>query len=355
MISLIICTYNGEIYIEECLESVFSQTIAKDKLEIIIVDDASTDHTVEMLKKYKEKYPERITLILCEKNSHESMIITRNTGVECAKGKYIMFLDQDDCYCTDAFELLYEKMEADKDLDYIEYSYNDTNEDGVVTRTTRKNKHGMDKYEIDNEDKRKQLAKERILPGTTFAWSKIYRRSFLVDNNIRHNDREIRTGYSDNFFSGLIGCYCKKFANLYEPLYFYRNYAGSYSHASVRNDKNQFERYKVGKIYLEECARRGLLQEQREYVEFVFLRTFLVKTFHRYVMTFDPIPYKLLHKMQSYIYQNCPKYKENQIAKKWNSFDKPFEWLEQEWTPEYLDQVKEQLSKEDIKTQKGVL
>ena len=263
-----------------------------------------------------------------------------------------MFLDQDDWYRSDAFEILYEKMEEDKDLDYIEYSYSFTNEEGVVSRTTRADKQGFVKYEIRNEAERKELAKKRELPGATFAWSKIYRRSFLVDNNIRHNDGEIRTGYSDNFFSGLLGCYCKKFANLYEPLYFYRNYTGSYSHASIMNNKNEFERYKVGIVYLEECARRGLLKDRREYVEFVFLRTFLVKTFRKYIMTFDPIPYELLHKMQDYIYQNCPNYRENEIAKKWNSFDMLFEWLEQEWTPEYLDEIKNALSKEDINMQK---
>lgn len=293
MISLIIGTYNGEAFIEKCLNSVFSQTIAKELLEVIVVDDGSTDGTVELLKEYEKKHTENMTLILCEKNSKETLLVTRNIGVDYANGEYILFMDQDDWYRQDAFELLHNKIEADNELDYVEYAFHYTDYDGNITQTTSS---GGECYvfDIKNEKERVKLAQCGILPGATQVWTKIYRKSFLIDNNIYHNEGEKRTGYSDNYFSGMVVTYCKKFAKYCEPLYFYRNYVGSYSQAKKINDKNQFERCKVGLVYLEECNERELIQEKGEFIEFIFFRIFLLKTFLVFVKKFEPIPYDAL-------------------------------------------------------------
>jgi len=89
-ISVIIPTYNGEVFIAEALQSVFKQTRPVD--EIIVVDDGSSDGTIEILKKYAAK----ITLI---ENSHKgNPAFGRNAGIEKATGNFIAFLDQDDLW-----------------------------------------------------------------------------------------------------------------------------------------------------------------------------------------------------------------------------------------------------------------
>lgn len=338
MISLIIGTYNGEKFIDECLESVLSQTISKDKLEIVIVDDGSTDSTVELLKKYEQMYPDNIILVLNEKNSKETLKKTRNIGMEYANGDYICFLDQDDKYSEDAFEILHNLMEKNPDLDYIEYTLHYTNDSGEITQTTYKNKSGFFKYHIENEAIRTELAKKGILPGATFAWTKIYRKKFLIENHICHNDGELSTGYADNYFSGLVVNYVKNFGKLYQPLYLYRNYIGSYSHSKNINDKNQFERCKVGLVFYKDCQTRGLYEKNYEMVEYIFLRTFLLKTFWQFLdaQKFNPIPYEMLMFMQNQIRELCPNRSSNSILKVKKDFPELLFLLNYDWTEDFL-------------------
>ena len=89
-LSVIIPVYNVEEYIGECLESILNQPF-KD-FEIICINDGSTDNSLEVLKKYKDK-DERI-IIIDKKN--EGSGIARNTGINIARGDYLFFIDGDD-------------------------------------------------------------------------------------------------------------------------------------------------------------------------------------------------------------------------------------------------------------------
>lgn len=101
-ISVIIPVYNREKYIEKCLNSVLSQTLRE--IEIICVDDGSTDGTYDLLQGYSEKYNN--VIVLHQENQGSGP--ARNRGIECAQGKYICFMDSDDYYAQDsALEYLY--------------------------------------------------------------------------------------------------------------------------------------------------------------------------------------------------------------------------------------------------------
>ena len=101
-ISVIIPVYNAEPYLHECLDSVIRQTV-KD-IEIICVDDGSTDGSVQILNEYAAQ-DARITVIK-QNNLHAG--IARNAGIAIAKGEYLHFIDADDClYCNDVYERLY--------------------------------------------------------------------------------------------------------------------------------------------------------------------------------------------------------------------------------------------------------
>lgn len=93
LVSVIIPNYNKENYIRECIESVLGQTYTN--LEIIVVDDCSTDHSVEILNEYGS-LKKIIKLILLSKNRGVSH--ARNVGLHAATGQYITFLDSDDFY-----------------------------------------------------------------------------------------------------------------------------------------------------------------------------------------------------------------------------------------------------------------
>ncbi len=102
-VSIIIANYNNEKYIEDCLRSVQQQNF--NNLEIVIVDDGSTDDSVKKIKQFIHK-DSRFVLVQLEKNRGVS--VARNTGLQRAKGKYITFLDSDDCMTPDAISILYD-------------------------------------------------------------------------------------------------------------------------------------------------------------------------------------------------------------------------------------------------------
>lgn len=101
--SVIIAAYNSQDWIRQCLDSVISQSIGfKDNIEVIVVDDASTDDTSKIIKEYKEKYPDNFTCIKNSKN--QGPAVSRNKGLGHVKGKYVNFLDSDDTISKNTFK-----------------------------------------------------------------------------------------------------------------------------------------------------------------------------------------------------------------------------------------------------------
>ena len=112
-ISVLIPTYNVEKYIRECLDSAVNQTF--EDIEIICIDDKSTDRTLEIINEYALK-DSRIRVY--ENNEHKGVSYTRNCLLNLAKGKYIYFLDSDDYVELEALERLHSLAE-EKSLDMI--------------------------------------------------------------------------------------------------------------------------------------------------------------------------------------------------------------------------------------------
>ena len=100
-ISIIIPVYNVEKYLHECLDSIINQTFTD--IEIICVDDGSTDKSSEILEEYEQK-DKRFTVI---SQPNKGVSAARNRGMQQAKGKYIMFVDSDDWLAHNACEQAY--------------------------------------------------------------------------------------------------------------------------------------------------------------------------------------------------------------------------------------------------------
>lgn len=126
-VSVIIPLHNEEKYIKECIESVINQTYKN--LEIIVVDDKSTDNSLKELKKIKD---ERIKVIKLKENQGVSN--ARNKGVEKATGDYICFLDSDDFWDKDKIKKQI-KFIKDKTFIYSRYAY--TSKDGKVIKEAK--------------------------------------------------------------------------------------------------------------------------------------------------------------------------------------------------------------------------
>lgn len=163
-ISIIIPVYNQEKYLEKCLNSI----LANDFLgyEIIAIDDASTDKSVEIIKKYKH-----VKLIRHKKNQHIG--ITRNDGLKIAEGKYIAFIDPDDYIDKDFLKRMYENAEKN-------------NSDLVICDYINVCENHEEKIKGANFTKTNIKENPRILYDISKGpCNKLYRREMLEKNNIK--------------------------------------------------------------------------------------------------------------------------------------------------------------------------
>lgn len=120
-LTIAICVYNAERYIEETLESVMNQTF--QGFELLIVDDCSTDGSVELVERFFRENPRQYELVRFEEN--RGIGYARHFAERHATTKYMMFLDSDDVLYSNAVDTMYEKIMSDLDLMavgcYLEY------------------------------------------------------------------------------------------------------------------------------------------------------------------------------------------------------------------------------------------
>ena len=179
-VSVIVPVYNAEKYLKECINSLINQTLRD--IEIIVVDDCSTDKSLRILEKYA-KQDNRIVLLKQKKNCGQGC--ARNLALEIAKGDYIMFLDSDDWYEPNACETAYNQISESKNEICLFRFYNCCKKN----RTKRLYTEMTDAYnEFINEKNIKLSDLKTNYIRSMFSVMFIYKREFLNDNNIRYSD-----------------------------------------------------------------------------------------------------------------------------------------------------------------------
>lgn len=168
-VSVIIPVYNSEKYITRCLDSVINQKKAPS-IEIIIIDDGSTDSTPNILQEYKKKY--RFIKVLTQKNQKQS--VARNNGLSAASGKYILFVDSDDYLDATMISSMYNAIELEKtDLCVcgIEKIFNNRTEQ-EITCCFEKSERIIADY----------LTKQREMD--VGLWNKLFKRSLIEEHHL---------------------------------------------------------------------------------------------------------------------------------------------------------------------------
>lgn len=187
-VSVILPVYNGEKYIKKCMESLIGQTLKE--IEIICVDDGSTDGTLEALKKYENL--DNVTVIT-QKNAGAGA--ARNKGMSYAKGKYLSFLDADDIFEKDMLEIAYNKAAEDK-ADMVVFNsdqyYEDTQEYKKADWTLRYAK--IPPY---TPFKHRQMTDNVFKVFVGWAWDKLFLKEFVDRYSLKFQEQ--RTS-NDMFF-----------------------------------------------------------------------------------------------------------------------------------------------------------
>lgn len=216
-VSVIVPVYNEERYLRDANRYITEQTL--QDIEIIYVDDGSTDDTVNILKEI-EAADDRIT-VLHQQNCYAG--VARNKGLEIASGKYVVFWDSDDIFHPDALEKMYNQCEADQ-ADVCVCGANHYDEvTGKLLAIKTYLKEDLLPENIPFE--RKDIDNYIYNFTTNVPWNKMYRTSFIKENNLQY--QAIKQA-NDNYFT-MMAFYCaKKFTVVREPLIDYRiNYGAS--------------------------------------------------------------------------------------------------------------------------------
>lgn len=210
-LSIIVPVYNVEKYLPKCLESLIKQTL-KD-IEIICVNDGSTDNSLAILKEFASK-DSRIRII---DNQHQGVAKTRNTGIEQSTGEYIGFVDSDDYIDIDFFEKLYNSAtKSNSDI-------------AIASILKHKNffniynaKYTKEEIAITIQDKIKLCEDKKHF--FFYAWNKIYHSGFIKENNIKFSEGQI---YEDVMFAIKALYYSNKIISVYGTKYHYIEHENS--------------------------------------------------------------------------------------------------------------------------------
>ena len=238
-VTIIIPVYNAEKTIEKCISSVLNQTYKN--LEILVIDDGSKDNSFEVIKSIDDP---RIKAI---KKKNEGVAVTRNKGIKMALGKYIMFIDNDDFI----------------DEDYVETHVNNIKDnDIVISGYRRPNEEGKIILELKLED----TPYSKML---VFApWAKLYRKDFLIKNNIQFLDTNIGEDVYFNLYAVLKTDKIK--------ILDYIGYNWFINSKSVSNtiqkDFRDLQVFKLLNKCYDKLKQEKLIEKNYEMVEYFFIR-----------------------------------------------------------------------------------
>lgn len=223
LISVVVPIYNTEKYLRECLDSIVNQTYKN--LEILLINDGSTDSSLDICKEYEEK-DNRIKIISQE---NQGLSGARNTGIDNSSADLLMFIDSDDVMLDTMIEELYNNLiEYDADISYCDFFYyymdkeNDFTQEENTTITT-----------YSDQDKINLLFHDGYIP---VQWNKLFKREIFDD--IRYPLGKI---HEDEYVIHRQFYNAKKLVKTNRKLYKYRKHKDSIM--SSDNPKKKYDAY----------------------------------------------------------------------------------------------------------------
>lgn len=217
-ISIIIPMYNVEKYIEYCIDSLLNQKITN--IEIILVDDASTDGTLSLCEK---KYGDNAKIILVKQKKNRGQCIARNKGLKVARGKYVYFMDSDDEILDDGLEVLYDYAEKNKaDVVHNNYYFTVYSEKRMVCQQNLwECTRGMDVSDGELCGTKAQRLEYQVMKSQPMPWLNLYKREFLIEKEIMFPDLTIS---EDDVFSMDVILKAEKYIRINYPVNLYRKH-----------------------------------------------------------------------------------------------------------------------------------
>jgi len=285
-VSVIVPVYNGESYIKKCLDSLVNQTLKE--IEIIVINDGSTDKTKEILVKYEKKYQEKVKVI---NQDNKGIAVSRNNGLKIASGEYIGFCDSDDFVSLDMYEKMYQKAKQEN-FELVSstfyFQYDDYKELGVL--------------DLKDDIKTKDELKKYLINLYPVIWNKIYKKELL------HN-LEFQNVYAEDveFLYRLLPK-VRKIGLINEPFYYY--YQREKSESKVY-DKRLFDYVTNFNNLYDYYQETGYLKEFSLEFEYIYVR-YLYATFLKRAGTLDKTLFFEAYQLaKGNVKEKFPRYRKN--------------------------------------------
>ena len=253
-VSIIIPVYNAQEYLQQCLGNVVNQTL--QDIEVILVNDASTDQSLSIMKECQRQYPDKVKIIDSKVNAGAGG--ARNLAIRQAEGEYIGFVDSDDLIEVTMYEKLYAKAK-EADYDVVDSGYYKQAEDLAMLHVSDELSGVLDSA------KRKEL----IVSGG-YIVSKIFRRELFADQNLRFRKNVI---LEDADFLVYLYSTINSIGNVKEILYYYRN--NQKSSSNVKRASSYYNNiYRAMTAIYEKTLKLPDYKEVQEAVEYELIQLY---------------------------------------------------------------------------------
>ncbi len=311
-VSVIVPCFNAEKYISKALDSLLSQTL--DDMEIIVINDGSSDNSKEIIDEYYKKYPNKIRVYHQENKGIASV---RNYGLSLVNGEYFGFLDSDDYTKSDMYFKMYAKAkETDADMVVSNFMW-------VSDKKERLEKEGP--Y---------IAGKDMMVKLFATLWNKIYKTSLIKESGLKFPDGN---RYEDACFLYCLSSILKKVEFIDEAFVSYVQVSTSITHTNNQQVKNMIT---VFNIIYDYYKNNNLFDEYKDELEYIHIKFFLGNSFLRSSLIKDKddryntimMGFNLLNEKFPNWYKNKYlnefggiKHKYFKIVRKWNIM--VFSWL----------------------------
>lgn len=265
LISVIVPVHNAEDFLYQCLHSITNQSYTN--LEIILVDDDSTDISGEMCDKLALE--DKRVRVIHKKGKGEGGARARNMGIEISTGKYIYFMDSDDYIETDMLKIMVETMDREQSDGVIcSFHYVDRGGQELSWRTPR-----LETYKTMSGIEAASIFLTTLnIEG--FSWNKLFKREILIENDIKFD--EMKNSFVDMYamFCALVKCNRVSFCN--QQFYFYRQRSNSCIHTMNMRKLSNF------KIVLTQIREAAINLELKEEANFFYCFRMTMQLFDAY-------------------------------------------------------------------------
>lgn len=268
-LSIIVPVYNmaSDGKLEFCLDSLLNQTL--EDYEVIAINDASTDNSLEILQQYQKKYPEKLVVDSLKENHRQGG--AKNLGLSLSRGDFIGFVDSDDWVTLNCFERLLDKAkETGADVVACDFCY-------VYEHTM----NPTDRVPCNLSEQVGELTHERkaslfMNPGALVT--KIYQRNLLFDEPFAFPEHMF---FEDNATGIELLRRAKHFEYIPEPMYFYYQHNASTVHVITMERCN--DRLEAMRIMYKYASEKGYLEEFYAEIEYKFTNLFYQNTLFSYM------------------------------------------------------------------------